>query len=507
MLIVLFLLGLIGQTFSQDFLVWTEPATLKVFKDSEPKLGKSRLILQSARNEYESGQIVIRAGANTLKISQVECTPLNGPDKYLIPKENISVRLVAYVLVRHENRFYPDPLPPFRPCEIKAGENQPLFITIYIPKDAKPGRYTGKITVKFENGASVDIPISLEVWDFTLPDKPSCETAFSIWDNSIWKFEEVQAGTPEGKAMFDKYYWCLVEHRISPMQIPVDVLSPEADKYIADERVTSFALNYSDDVEEMRKRVEHLRKKGLLNKAYFYPLDEPVTKEQYEELKRRVEKIKSIDPKLRIVSPFFRGPDFSNETAYEALDGIINIWCAVTSYFDPQKQLEKKLKGEFSWWYVCCGPGSPYANFHITMDAIDHRILMWQQKKYQVDGLLYWGVNYWAGTPDPWEDMATVKDINPNLYGDGSLLYPGKKVGIDGPVSSLRLEMIRDSFEDYEYLTLLEKLAGQEAVERAIKEVVTDMTNFTKDPATLQKARAMIAKEIQTRMHSNFIGR
>lgn len=496
MLILLIALGTTLSAFTEDLLLWTEPATLKVFKDSAPKIGRSRLILRSARNEYESGQIVFRSGNKTLKVADVKATSLRGPGKSIIGAENVQIRLVDYVLVRHENRLYPDPLPPFRPFEIKPGENQPLFITIYVPKETPAGRYTGKVEIIFEDQTTVEVPISLEVWDFTLPDKPSSETAFGLWEDSIWKFEGVKQGSLEAKELYEKYYWCLIEHRISPYYIPVDILSPEADRYLNDPRVTTFIINYSDDVEEMRKRVEHARKKGWLNKAYFYPLDEPVTKEQYEELKRRVEKIKSIDTNLRIVSPFFRSPDFSQETAYEALDGVINIWCAVSSYFDPEKQLAKKKKGEYSWWYVCCGPGSPYANFHITMDAIDHRILMWQQKKYQVDGLLYWGANYWLGTSDPWEDMATVKDINPNLYGDGSLLYPGKKIGIDGPIASFRLEMIRDGFEDYEYLTLLERLAGYEAVEKVIAEVVTDMTNFSKDPGLLEKVRGKIAKAI-----------
>lgn len=60
-------------------------------------------------------------------------------------------------------------------------------------------------------------------------------------------------------------------------------------------------------------------------------------------------------------------------------------------------------------------------------------------------------MNWWGekdGTPlNPWDDMATVKFINPNLYGDGSLLYNGT----DGPVSSLRLETIRDGIDDFEY--------------------------------------------------------
>ncbi len=499
MLIILLALGVVGGTFGEDLLVWTEPATLKVFKDSEPKIGRSRLILHCARNEYESGQIVLRAEEKPLRITNVKAYPLKGPRGSTIGAENIQIRLVGYVLVRHENKFYPDPLPPFRPFEIQPGENQPLLVTVYVPKEAIAGRYTGNIEISLEDKRRIEVPISLEVWDFVLPDKPSSETAFGLWEDSISKFEVVQPGSPEAKAMYEKYYWLLVEHRISPYSMPVDILSPEADRYLNDPRVTTFLIPYSDDVEEMRKRVEYARKKGWLDKAYFYPLDEPVTKEHYEELKRRVEKIKSIDPNLRIVSPFYRGPDFSEETAYEALDGIINIWCAVSSYFDPQKQLAKKERGESSWWYVCCGPGSPYANFHITMDAIDHRILMWQQKKYRVDGLLYWGVNYWLGTTDPWEDMATVKGINPDLYGDGSLLYPGKKIGVDGPIASLRLEMIRNGFEDYEYLTLLEKMVGREAVEKAIDEVVTDMTHFTKDPALLEKVRAKIAKEIEKR--------
>jgi len=494
-LLLLLIFGIMANALGEELLVWTEPSCIKIFKESEPKMGRSRLILQSARNEYESGQIVLRAEDKPIKVKDVIASPLKGPSGYSIGRENIQIRLVEYVLVRHENRYYPDPLPPFRPFELKPRENQPLFITVYVPKEAKAGRYNGEIRILLENG-EIKVPISLEVWDFLLPDKPSCETAFGLWEDSIEKFEGVKRGTPEGKAMYERYYWCLVEHRLSPYHIPVDVLSPEADKYLNDPRVTTFIIDYSEDVNEMRKRVERAREKGWLSKAYFYPLDEPVTKEQYEELRRRVDKIKSIDPHLRIVSPFYRSPDFSQQSAYEALEGLVNIWCAVTSYFNPEKQMEKKKRGDSSWWYVCCGPGSPYANFHLTMDAIDHRILMWQQKKYQVDGLLYWAANYWLGTPDPWEDMATVKDINPNLYGDGSLLYPGRKIGVDGPICSLRLEMIRDGFEDYEYLTLLEKLRGREEVERVIGEVVKDMTNFTKDVGTLLKVRARIAKEI-----------
>ena len=39
--------------------------------------------------------------------------------------------------------------------------------------------------------------------------------------------------------------------------------------------------------------------------------------------------------------------------------------------------------------------------------------------------------------------------------GDGSLLYPAKKFGSTEPISTLRLESIREGQEDYEYLWMI----------------------------------------------------
>ncbi len=52
--------------------------------------------------------------------------------------------------------------------------------------------------------------------------------------------------------------------------------------------------------------------------------------------------------------------------------------------------------GEEVWWYVCCGPGKPYANFLVDMDGMAHRLLFWQQKQCNVEELLYWNTTYWS---------------------------------------------------------------------------------------------------------------
>lgn len=125
------------------------------------------------------------------------------------------------------------------------------------------------------------------------------------------------------------------------------------------------------------------------------------------------------------------------------------------------------------------------------MPALSHRVLFWQQKREKIEGLLYWETAWWnpANVKDPWTDMATVKEINKNLRGDGSLFYPGKQVGVDGPVSSQRLEMVRDGLEDFDYLTLADALLGKQATRDFVARIATDMTTWEHDPLVFEKVR------------------
>jgi hypothetical protein len=65
---------------------------------------------------------------------------------------------------------------------------------------------------------------------------------------------------------------------------------------------------------------------------------------------------------------------------------------------------------------------------------------------------------------DPWENMM---DPVYGGNGDGTLLYPWKQTRVGGttkiPVASLRLKMLRDGMEDYEYLKQLDELCPMDA--------------------------------------------
>ncbi len=162
--------------------------------------------------------------------------------------------------------------------------------------------------------------------------------------------------------------------------------------------------------------------------------------------------------------------------------------------------------GKEVWLYVS-GPQPPYPTLVIDYPAIAYRILPWMCWKYGVTGLLYWSVNYWTTNPYV-EPMNTRWKQN----GNGSLYYPGP----DGPVPSLRLEVLRDGIEDYEYLALLRQAivrlealepprrsANQALIERATSlttvddTLVASMKEYTDDPEQLAARRAAIASVLE----------
>jgi hypothetical protein len=166
------------------------------------------------------------------------------------------------------------------------------------------------------------------------------------------------------------------------------------------------------------------------------------------------------------------------------------------------RMAERRNAGDRVWWYVCWEPGEPYCNLFVDMEGIMHRLLFWQQKFYNVDGFLYWGVNYWRGTDDPWKDMRTVKDLSMDVFGDGSLIYNGNKAGIDGPAGSIRLEAIRDGIEDFDMFTLAEKYLGRDYIHDAIGEITTSVIKYTKNEDKFTAARIKLGNELEKAIKS-----
>ncbi|GIX06662.1 MAG: hypothetical protein KatS3mg115_1065 [Candidatus Poribacteria bacterium] len=232
---------------------------------------------------------------------------------------------------------------------------------------------------------------------------------------------------------------------------------------------------------------DHLEAKGWLEKAYIYWFDEPEPKD-YPFVREGMALIGRAGPKLtRMLT----------EEPVEELYGYVDLWCPITNHYDHQRAEERRQHGERFWWYICTGPKAPYATLFIDHPAVELRTWLWQTWKYKLDGILIWQSNYWTSPtafPDrlqnPYEDPMSYQTGygRPPGYigywgnGDGRFLYPPEEVFtgegpvLEGPVSSIRWEMLREGIEDYEYLWLLrsavERWNGREGLDPQAQETV-----------------------------------
>lgn len=409
---------------------------------------------------------------------------------------------------------YPDAVVPIE-CEYNfpftREMNYAYYIGVRADKDSAPGLYTAEITLRCEGSPdnkyeNLKVKVYAFVWDFTLPDKPSMDTAMGLSKANIAKFHGVETNSAKAAELYKAYYEFLLEHRISAYDLPADILSDEADAYMSDPRCTSFVIPYGSDEYISAVYGKLSANPEWAAKAYFYPIDEPCDEAAYASYNAITERLSRLYPGYNMVTPYYLETVNINDKEYTSTslqNGKSDIICPVSNLFSSTKFCDevhaRQANGDKLWWYVCCGPGpsSGYCNLFTQFDGIKHRILFWQQKDLGVTGLLYWSTNYWNDVADPWLSAWTTPWTGNDTFGDGSLLYPGKNHGVDGPVSSLRLEGVLNGIEDYEYLTMAQELLGEKFVDGIIAKVTKDLTHYTYSDAQFAKVRVMLGNAIE----------
>lgn len=487
--------------------LWTAPAAQKVFRTDGPPGagGKAALDLAAARGEVESTQLVLRP-EHEVELTSAKIGNLTAANQRSVITNQVSLFRVGYVRIEREKKDYPDPLPPLRlPLRLAAGTAQPLWVNVKVPWAAAAGIYSGELALGFSDGTRAAVPLRLRVFDFALPKTPSARTAFGLSYPLMLRQEGAPAKGGRADTLRRQYYEMLLEHRVSAYELPCDLKSPEAARLLEkDPRLTSFRIPYSDNESSLTATITMLRDRECFGKGYFYQVDEPKTAAEYAHLRQVCEKIHKLAPEAKIVAPYYCAPAFDKtKTPYDMMDGLVNIWCPVSNVAerDVAPLRERQAKGGELWWYVCCGPGKPYPNLMVDWPGIDHRILFWQQKWLGVQGLLYWSTTHWdpKTTPDPWRNIGTYVTKDKHVsYGDGSLFYPGRTVGESGPVSSIRLELVREGLDDFDYLTLHEKKMGAAATRALLGQAVGDkLKTHETNPAKLEALRRKLAGEIE----------
>jgi hypothetical protein len=383
-----------------------------------PSTSSEGVRMSAARRDREGVQVVVQP-REPLSGLRVTAGPFSGPDGAVLPTENVRVLRVYYHFVHAPTDstgtrgYWPDALPPWTdPVDVAAGQNQPVWLSVDVPADAPSGVYRGSLLLSAE-GFTANVPVELEVWDFSLPEQNHLETAFGFSPWEVFRYHGLETET-DRRRVLDLYFEAFARNRISPYNpTPLDPIrirfQPETDPPRADvdftvfepamrrtlerfaftgfqlpipgmgggtfhsrsdprigaygEETPEYQTMFSSLVTQLEAR---LADNDWLDRAYIYWFDEPAPGD-YPFVLAGMERLNRYAPRLRRML---------TEEPVEPLFGHVDIWCPVSSEFDPVTAATRRAHSERFWSYICTVPKAPYATLFIDHRATELREML-----------------------------------------------------------------------------------------------------------------------------------
>jgi len=466
------------------------------------------LRFNAMKNEYEAAQLIIHANKY---INHVDFElPDVSDGTNVIGKENFSIMAAHYLEVTASCEkdsyigFYPDALVPLdkhqwrKMDRIEKDWNQALYFNLLTTKDMIPGKYTGIGKLKLDN-QTYDIPFEVTIYDEVMPDEIHQQSLYLIWYEQL-SIGEKHNDSPEMKMTY--YNECL-KKRVTPDGLPEsyeqtpEMLANAIYEFAANNpKVTKYRLPTTDNCSKasvistlaaLANKNIQLRQAGdsitdLFKKCIYYVDDEP-NAASYPNVVTHDKNI--YEAKKYVIENYLQGyPDlaesclkignlvtcaYTEELVATEQKGGVQTWCPQYSQFatkekralyQSRKQSQDRACGEDVWWYGCMDPISPFPSFHLDADLLNSRTLRYLQYCYNISGNIYWNVcwysKYQKGATtarDVWNDPQSWLKCN----GDGYLFYPGLEYGMKTPITTLRMESVLASNEEYEYLWLMDQ--------------------------------------------------
>lgn len=495
--------------------IWEVNPLVKVFPDTPPRSPVRAVSVELARNESEAFQLAVRHGFNEVKRLEVSVSQPRNDAQASLPL--VKVERVGFVPVDYPSAYYstevpdwcrktprgagatdgwagwwPDPLIPGGTFDLAPGRTQPLWFTVRALKDAAPGEYRAQIL--FEGSGMEPLPLTIRVLPFSLPERTQLRAIFDLRFGPGGVFGSGARSHDEQR----RWLRFMAEHRLA-----IDAIQPAPQFSYRDGQVTMDATGFDETArfcfdelgmnacytpqffylfgwayppkklfglepltpewvaafqQAYRLFTEHLREKGWHDKFVYYIADEPHFQNEFviNQMKKLCALIHEVDSTIPIYSSTWRH--------CPAWDDSLDLWGVGQYGCFPVTEMERLRKAGKHLWFTCDGQMATDTPFLAT-----ERLLPYYCFKYGAEGFEFWGLAWW--TYDPWQTgwhrFIRQSDEGKRYYwvrypnGDGYLTYPGRSVGVEGPVSTIRLEQVREGLEDYEALQLLARRMEQ----------------------------------------------
>jgi hypothetical protein len=495
--------------------------SVKLPVDANPEViaWQHPLRIQLAKNEFESGHVVIEAPADRplrrvrVNVGALVCEGSHPGRTWLA--QNISLwredSIEVYNLWAPHNNLgpYPDPLRPLEDAfDVPSGRCQPVLVRFHATSELSAGTYRGTVAVSAADIPEIRLPVEVTVWNLALPVEQHFTLTIPIWGGQM---EQMYPGsqTPQRRRA---YLDMLYDHRVAPFPLAEDEIPHAIERGMRDFCLVCFA---KDGVEpEKAKRVGeqaaqwHERGWDRLARSYVLLGDE-APRDCYPYLREQGRLIGEAGP--QVARRFTVSPEMIQDIGWigQELHGLADtLILGASPGVTDRLSRDARAAGFDLWWYYVA------QHYYIPTKTAEARFVFWRHWKYQVPGQLHWGMSYWGDDNIAGRDGKKWPDIPWNTKscrsGDGYLVYPAPSGAALWP--SLRLEQLRDGIEDYEYLYQMKQLTdrlppagGQTVAERIAanrllldidRALVQSYAEYDKRPNAYRSYRQRVAEAI-----------
>ena len=415
---------------------------------------------------------------------------------------------------------------------VPAGRKQPVWMTVSVPSDARPGKYSGKLTVTSSNAKARSLNVELTVADHVLP--PARDWAFhlDLWQNpySVARYENVplwseahfeamrpvmrmlaEAGQKSVTAtimsrpwngqtedafgsmvtkirridgtwlydytIFDRWVEFMFSLGID-RQINCYSMIPWALQFDYIDQATSSPATFqaapgSEEYNEywgafIADFARHLKAKGWFEKTMI-AMDE-----------RPLESMQAVLGLIRKVEPAFKislAGNYHEPVIYDIVD-FSETFSGKQEFPESAKTKRKEL-GLTTTFYTCCAEAHP--NMFVISNPDEAAWLGWFAQADGYDGYLRWAYNSW--TLDPLTDAR----FRTWPAGDCFVVYPGGR-------GSVRFSKLVEGIQNFEKVRILRSRWQETGNEAKLGQLTGILKSFTSETVLAEgPAKALAA--------------
>lgn len=402
---------------------------------------------------------------------------------------------------------------------VPAGRKQPVWMTVSVPSDARPGKYSGKLTVTSSNAKARSLNVELTVADHVLPPARDWTFHLDLWQNpySVARYENVplwsdahfeamrpvmrmlaEAGQKSVTAtimsrpwngqtedafgsmvtkirridgtwlydytIFDRWVEFMFSLGID-RQINCYSMIPWALQFDYIDQATSSPATFqaapgSEEYNEywgafIADFARHLKAKGWFEKTMI-AMDE-----------RPLESMQAVLGLIRKVEPAFKislAGNYHEPVIYDIVD-FSETFSGKQEFPESAKAKRKEL-GLTTTFYTCCAEAHP--NMFVISNPDEAAWLGWFAQAEGYDGYLRWAYNSW--TLDPLTDTR----FRTWPAGDCFVVYPGGR-------GSVRFSKLTEGIQDFEKVRILRAQWQKEGNEAKLAQLTEVLKPFTSD--------------------------